>query len=629
MKKHSILFISILLTGCLLRFILLNAPFTEDERKGVIIARSISLNPDCFNLPVEDPYETHPLLSVYATKIGMVLWGDSNVGIRFFHWLFGSLTLAVLYLLAKEMGRIEALWAVFLLAFDQFHMHVSVKAENNSLLFFLTTLTIYVFFKAIQNNNRKLLPWVGVLCGLAFLTKEVSVLLMAAFVLYLCSDARKRAWFRCKETYGAALLFLITVSPWIFWIMVHGSSQLMFRPEMYQKPLWIPNRTALNFFLIGPLSWAEGVDYRLKVSWEDAIVDGLSGVMLLAGVMYSLRFIKQDYFRLLYLIFIVFFGVLSFFSLPGLPWGEFWWAAVCLIPAVCLTARMFAELANRYWIFKRIVTIYGVYLVLNAVLFTMAVDRLGYPPRRFAAFVDDDYITARIYEDRKMFDQAIAEVKRLLENSPNDIETLSYLGWLHVQKNDFDAMLDAWFKAMEIEPDFIHPYNLFPTMKNEMRRRYALEADQGNQTSAHYYLGVLDYYNQAYDSARNELSVAVQLDAYRLSACYYLGMIGLKQNNTAEAIRYFNEAISLDPNYSRAYFEIGQSYAQAGQDRQAVEYYLKGLSINPDDARAYHYLGVAYQKLGLTDQAKRMERAAKSIYHDDLKNRFDLGQSYE
>lgn len=322
MKNQFSIFLALLFVGCLLRVLLLNAPFTEDERKDVIIANSISFDPNNLNLPVEDPYETHPLLNVYATKMGLMLFGDSNPGVRFFHLLFGSLTLIVLYLLAREMGRQEALWAVFLLAFNQFHMHVSIKAENNSLLFFLTTLSIWIFFKAVQKNNRKWFLWLGPLCGLAFLTKGVSLLLAPAFFLYLLSDVKKREWFRTRELYIALLFFFITISPWIIWVMVHGSSQLIFKPVMYQKPLWIPNRTALNFFLIEPLSWIEGVDYRLKVSWEDAIVDGLSGIVLLAGTFYALRFIKQDFYRLLYLIFVVLFGVLSFFNLPGLKWGN-------------------------------------------------------------------------------------------------------------------------------------------------------------------------------------------------------------------------------------------------------------------------------------------------------------------
>lgn len=629
MNKHFKILLAVIVAGCLLRVLLLNAPFTEDERKDVIIARSISFDPNNLNLPIEDPYETHPLLNVYATKLGLMLFGESNFGIRFFHLLFGSLTLLLIYLLAKEMGRREALWAVFLLAFNQFHMHVSIKAENNSLLFVLTTLSIWIFFKAVQNNDRKLFLWLGPLCGLAFLTKGVSLLLAPAFFLYLLSDAQKRAWFRTRELYFALLFFFITISPWIIWVMVHGSSQLIFQPEMYQKSHWIPNRTALNFFLIGPMSWIEGVDYRLRVSWEDAIVDGLSGIVLLVGTFFSIRFFKQDFYRLLSLIFIVFFSVLSFFNLPGLKWGEFWWAALCLIPAVCLTAKMFVEINSRYPFTQYFVGLYGFYLALNAILFVMTADRLGYPPRRFAAFVDDDYITARIYEDKKMFGQAIAEVKRLLENSPNDIETLSYLGWLYIQQNDFNAALDAWFKAMEIEPDFIHDYNLFYSMNYEITPRYARGQETINQKETHFYRGVINYYNKLYDAALEDLEICVNAENYRLEAHYYLGLIYLQKKMINEATEHFKQVLRIDPKYARGYFQLGQCYSEAGQDQLAVENYIKALKINPDDARGYYHLGLTYQKLGQSDKAQNMFHQAKNIYHDDLKTRFALGNPYE
>lgn len=628
-KRHFLILTAILFIGSLLRIMLLNAPFTEDERKGILIARSISFSPDHLNLPVEDPYETHPLLSVYATKIGMLFLGESNLGIRFFHLLFGILTLAVLYVLALEIGKHEALWAVFLLAFNQFHMHVSVKSENNSLLLFLTAVIIWIYHKAVKTNNRKLFLWLGPIGGLAFLTKGVSLLLAAALVLFLFTDSKKREWFRTKEFYLALLFFIVTISPWILWVTIYGSSQLIFDPEMYLKPAWLPNRTALNFFLIAPLSWLEGVDYRLKISWEDAIIDGLTGIILLAGTVYSVKFIKNDLYKLLYFIFTVVCSVLSFFSLPGLKWGEFWWAAIGLIPAVCFTAKMLSEGFRRSGVFKSIVLVYGFYLVINAIIFILTIDRLGYPPRRFAAFVDDDYITARMYEDKKMFDQAIAEVKRLLKNSPNDIETLSYLGWLYIQKNDSNASLDAWFKAMEIEPDFIHPYNLFFSQSQELRYRYNLGLRQKDDPQLHYYLGVIDYYDNLYESALEELLKAEKSGPYHLRAQYYLGMNYLKTQNFTEAIKRFNQVITIDSNHYRAYFQIGQCFTAIGQDQEAVEFFEKGLAVNPDDARGYYGLGLAYQRLGDTDKAHRMFHLAKSIYHDDIKARFELEKPFE
>ncbi|MGE0268499.1 MAG: glycosyltransferase family 39 protein [Candidatus Omnitrophota bacterium] len=629
MKRHYITLTAFIFIGSLLRIMLLNAPFTEDERKGILIARSISFNPDHLNLPAEDPYETHPLLSVYATKIGTLFLGESNLGVRFFHLLFGILTLVVLYVLVLEIGKQEALWAVFLLAFNQFHMHVSVKSENNSLLLFLTTLIIWIYHKAVKTNDRKLFLWLGPLGGLAFLTKGVSLLLAAALILFLFTDNKKREWFRTKEFYLTFLFFIVTISPWILWVTIYGSSQLIFNPEMYLKPAWIPNRTALNFFLIAPLSWLEGVDYRLRISWEDAIIDGLTGIILLVGTVYSVKFIKNDFYKLLYFIFAVVFSVLSFFSLPGLKWGEFWWAAIVLIPAVCFTAKMLSEGFRRSRVCKSVVLVYGFYLVINAAIFILTIDRLGYPPRRFSAFVDDDYIAARMYEDKKMFDPAIAEVKRLLRNSPNDIETLSYLGWLFIQKNDFNSSLDAWFKAMEIEPDFIHPYNLFYSQNQELNYRYSLALIQEDAPYIHYYLGVINYYNNLDKTAFEELQKVDKSSGYHLRAQYYLGMINLRTKNYTEAIRHFNQVITLDPKHYRAYFQIGQCYSSMGQNELAVEFFQKTLDINPDDARSYYRLGSIYQELGYQGKARKMFYQAKSIYHDDLKSRFELGKPFE
>ena len=629
MNKNTVWLLILLATGCLLRSMLINAPFTEDERKNVIIARTIVMDEQGINLPVEDQYVTHPLLNLYATKAGIDLLGDTVAGIRFFHFIFGSLTLLLIYLLAGQMGRKEALWAVLILALNQFHMHVSIKAENNSILFFLTALSIWVFYKSIQSERKRLFLCLGPLCGMAFLTKGISLLTPAAFTLFIILDKPSRRWLKFKETYWTVFLFFLTITPWIIWVLNHGSEQLIFNPDMYSRiNLW-PNRTAINFFLIEPLSWIEGVDYRMRISWEDAIVDGISGLMLLGGAVYSIQFVKERFFKLMYIIFLLNIIGLSFFKLPGLKWGEFWWASLSLIPAVCLTAKAIVYISALNKKFTYVFYIFGIYLFLNALYFVMTIEKYNYPPRRLSAYVDDDYITANIYTNRKEFDKAIKEMHRLLEKSPNDIETLSYLGWIYLQKNEYNLMMDAWTRALDIEPDYVHPYNLLFYMMDELILRYERDYQQGDPEAGRFYLGALYFYKQMYNEAFTEFQGSGKMADRTSRDLYYIGMTYLNTDRLNEALAVFVKVQSQEPDNFRIYTRIAECYEGLGRLEQASEYYKKGLSINPDDAKAYRNLAVVYQQLGKEKLALKQLHEAGRVYHDDIKYRFKLGSPYE
>jgi len=165
MKRISYLVIVVFLVGIFLRLTMLNVPLIEEERKNVLISKTISFVPGQYNLPVEDAYVTHPLLSIYATHLGMSIFGDTLFGIRFFHLLFGILTLLVVYFLGKEIGEREALLAMLLLTFNQFHIHTSIKAENNSILFFLTALAVLLFWKAVKISSLSTVKSTTILFG--------------------------------------------------------------------------------------------------------------------------------------------------------------------------------------------------------------------------------------------------------------------------------------------------------------------------------------------------------------------------------------------------------------------------------------------------------------------------------
>jgi 4-amino-4-deoxy-L-arabinose transferase-like glycosyltransferase len=629
-RYYFILAILIFIFGCLLRGLIISAPMTEDERKNVLISRAIDFNLKHPHLPVENSYLTHPLLNVYMTKWGVMLFGETFFGVRSFHLLFGCLTLWIVYLLARQLSQPTGLCAMFLLAVNQFHIHVSVKAENNAMLFFLITLAIYLVCLAVFQQSRVAGLMVGFVCGLAFLTKGVSVICFAAFIIFALFHPQGRTYLKTKSFWGAILLFLLTISPWILWIKTYGSSQLMFNPEMYRLSQLSLKPTAIFFYLIEPYAWFRQIDYRMLISWEDTILDGLSGIFLLIGIIGATRRWTEGFYSLMLIIFFSFMIVLSFFSSPGQRWGEFWWASLSLIPAICLTADQALQLYRKNRWGRMLISSVMIYLLFHIIFFINTLEaRIQAPPHRLAAFADDDFITAMIYQEAGQYDKAIREMHRLLSNCPNDVDNLSYLGLIYYNAGQKERALDCWIKALDIEEDYVPDYNYLLFMLDDEMLFYREEIRRG-RIEGHLYLAMLLYVRDEDDYAPiGHLKTYLQKYPRNQRAYYYLGLAYLNTGEFDQAIKTFNQLLSWYPLNERAHYQMGLCYYFMGQYDRSISHFKKALDINPDDARSYYYWGKSLEQKGDLLSARRMIRKGRSITHEEIKALKDLGPAYE
>ncbi|MCA9403128.1 MAG: glycosyltransferase family 39 protein [Candidatus Omnitrophica bacterium] len=607
----------ILLAGFALRFVTITAPYTSDERRNIVVATDLGWS----NLAMEDPYVQHPLLNVYLTRLGMTVFDQSKFGVRFLHLLFGTLTMLLVYLLMRDLGRRASLLALTLLALSQYHIHVSVKAENASLLLFLLTLAIYLFYKAIVHGRERYIYWVGPVMGLAFLTKGVAIVMAAAFFLFLLSSKAYRGWLKRRELWISAGLFLLTIVPWLIWILLNGSSQLIFSGEMYAPHRFGPRLTALNFYLIEVLSWIRGWDYRLVISWEHAIVDGVTGTVMLGSVLASLFVVKHELKRLLLWVFAVYVVGLSFFSKPGLPWGEFWWAAPSLIPAVCLTAAVGAHFAKKHWAPRIIVSLFIGYALINAIHFIgTAQENFAEPPHRLATFVDIDPVVARIHLDRGRMQAALTEMESLRQQTPNNVDVLNYYGLVSWQAGKKEKAVELWLQAASLEPDYRSRDNLLNMERQMLLDQYVTRAARHpDDARTRYMLGALYYYYGDDKLAAMDLTRSVEINPLNHRAQYFLGLTHFRQQNFGEAIKAFQAVLDGHPHHYGALYYLGRVYQELGQDEQAIEHFKAATTLNPDDAHSYFELSQLYQ--GKPQLAGPMNKKARSIYHLDIKHR--------
>ncbi len=632
MNRTTLTAVLILIAGVLLRLGMMSSPLIEDERKNIVVARSLSVDGGVLNLPMESEYVTHPLLNIYITKLGITLFGDTVFGARILHGVLGCVALWVVFLLARSWSDGAGCLALLLLACNPFHIHESIRAENSASLYTFASLALWLIWRFMNTKKAVHIVLGAFFMGLAFMTKGDSILLVVAVLLFVLSQGQLNAWFRMKAVCMAAAAFVITISPWLNWVLRHGSAQLMYDPSMYTLDQLRPTWTTLQLYLIQPVYALIGKDYRMYSSWEYAPMDGVSGLLLLTGVVLALFRPKDKLQWLMLTVFAVPMIVLSFFTLPGLLRGEFWWAWLSLIPAVCLTGLGLSKFVEKGRGYQWGVIILGVYLLGHAVVFVAgARERFSAPPFHRAVFVDDDQITARIYEDQGQIDQAIQETLRLLKRAPHNVDNLNYLGWLYWSKADFELAVDVWLRSKELLPEYTAPANKLDVFLDDQIYRYQqrLETDPENIKS-HFYLGALLYHAEDVESSLEHFDRVNKGHELHGRAMFYQGLIYRSRQQWSMSQQRFDDSRQV-PDYANLSLRYqGINAISQGRWDAALTRLRLALEVNPHDILSRYDLALVHEQLGQTDKSDKIRAQMREMIHSDIRRRINgmLGGRY-
>lgn len=621
-KIITILFFTI---GLLLRLGMLSSPLTEDERKNIVVAQHISLSSGLQHLPMESKYVTHPLLNVYITKLGQALFGETDFGARVLHLVIGVLAMWMVFGLGRTWGELSGCVALALLALNPFHIHESIRAENSATLYTFAAGTLLFVWRYMNSQKTRHILLAGLFMGLAFLTKGDSILLAVAIVIYLAVQGKLWEWLGRKSVWAGILVFVLTISPWLIWTAQHGSSQLMYQPSMYALDHLRPNFTTLHLYLIRPMYALMHKDYRMYSSWEYGTMDGLTGILLLVGVGWAAWTLRSHLLhQLMLIVFLAPMMVLSFFTLPGLQRGEFWWAWLSLIPAVCLTGDGLAKM----WVINKgsrlIVVLVGLFALGNAIYTVQTAQaRLSYPPHHLAVFVDDDQITAKIYEDKKQYPRAIQEVKRLLSRAPNNIDNWNYLGWLYWSNGQFDESVDAWLKSKELFEEYAAPANKLDVFLDDQIYKYQQRLQvEPDDTQLHFFLGALLYHVGDGDNALDHLNQIRNGNALYDRAVFYKGLVHRKQKDIQGSQRHFKLLMTENSAYNNLAFRYyGINLVTLGNLEGARKAFESALAANPDDILSQYELSRLYERLGQMENSVKINKQMLEMIHSDIRIR--------
>lgn len=130
-------------------------------------------------------FRAHPLLLQSLLSFAFAAFGIHDVVARTIPVLFGTLSILVTYLLARELfDKRVALVSSLVLALLPFHIVFSRQVLLDVPLSFFVILSLYFVTKHRITERNIYSYWTGVSCGLCLISKEIGIIMLPIYIAY-------------------------------------------------------------------------------------------------------------------------------------------------------------------------------------------------------------------------------------------------------------------------------------------------------------------------------------------------------------------------------------------------------------------------------------------------------------
>jgi 4-amino-4-deoxy-L-arabinose transferase-like glycosyltransferase len=363
-------------------YLAVTLPYIEVEWNEYIpLAESISLHGDRLNLPIRGWH--HPALPAYLIEAGSLLLGKHPVGFRFFGIITGVFMIAVASRLANIWGGpVAAHWTAALLAFNEYHIGVSVMVGDIVYYYAFAMLALYFFCLFLQNEAPKYLYASSVMIGLGYLCREIVIIFVPIFFAYLFFH-RDCFWFKRKEPYLAFFIILLVIAPDLYWNVTAKENQQVRLVDQLSRVGGIGFTPDYLLFYTRDIFRRFGWEYFDGYA-EFPTMNLVFGTIFMGCVFReTLHFKREDPIPNLMLL--TFWGILAFFMLihpsmkmsPRLEDNIGWlWIDLTLLPAVLLTGGCVARLKTPWKVLVYIAMTAGILYAIARVVMVHSMGQL-------------------------------------------------------------------------------------------------------------------------------------------------------------------------------------------------------------------------------------------------------------
>lgn len=168
-------------------------------------------------------YYSKPPLIAYAQWLGTHLWGDTELGVRFFSPVVAAiLSLMLLRFFAREVNARTGCLLVLITGLTPMLVVGSTLLTVDPLLVMFWVAAVIAGWRAVQpDGTTRHWLWAGCWAGLAFLSKYTALFLWPCWALFFALWRPARAQWRRPGPWLALLVNLVCAVPVLVWNLQH------------------------------------------------------------------------------------------------------------------------------------------------------------------------------------------------------------------------------------------------------------------------------------------------------------------------------------------------------------------------------------------------------------------------
>ena len=205
-------------------------------------------------------YLDHPPMIAWCVRLGTLLFGDTNFGVRF----TGLIGMALMQLLLADIVwrtlrdlRYVAIAVLLPEAALDYGLLMTKVVPDTALIVFALAMVWSLVRLALSDDYRWWLP-AGLFGGLALLTKYTAILLLPAIIAYVVIPQWRMKQLRSTYLWLAVVIAVAIFSPVLYWNAVHNWASFKFqldRPAQLQvwSARFLLDFVGQQFVLVGPL----------------------------------------------------------------------------------------------------------------------------------------------------------------------------------------------------------------------------------------------------------------------------------------------------------------------------------------------------------------------------------------
>lgn len=275
-------------------------------------------------------YSKGPIVAL-TTWIGVVLFGDTEFGVRFFNVILSAgIQFAIFHLARRLLSARTAFWSIVVFSLTPLFVVGSYVHTMDTPYLFFWVLAAIAFWKAKDSSSVPRWILVGLCVGLATLSKYTGLVQLAAFALFCAWLPAYRHHFRRPTFWLMLLTALACLTPVVLWNAQHQWCTVVHTMDRGQldRPLRFSPKEFVDFVglqvaVVFPLFFAGLVWSLLRRDLRPAtpaVWPYLMSLMIPVFLMYTL----------------------SSFNDAGLPN----WTAASYIPAFILMTDVWLKMAD-------------------------------------------------------------------------------------------------------------------------------------------------------------------------------------------------------------------------------------------------------------------------------------------